>query len=657
MTFSHAVWLAVALPLAGFLVNGALALKRPRATGLISVVGPGVLIAAFVVSVGVFVELWREPPGAPIIVRLWSWLPAGRLQVDLAFQVDQLSTVMMLIITGVGSLIHLYSVGYMKADPGYARFFAYMNLFVALMLVLVLGSSFPVMFIGWEGVGLCSYLLIGFWFNDKVNADAGLKAFIMNRIGDVGFLVAMFLLWRAFGSLDFGYVTQHAAGTLARGGAIVTAITLFLFLGCTGKSAQIPLYTWLPDAMAGPTPVSALIHAATMVTAGVYLVARTNVLFALAPLSSTIVAGIGALTALFAATIALRQYDIKKVLAYSTVSQLGYMFVGVGTGAYAAGVFHLATHAFFKALLFLGAGSVIHAMHQAYHASHSHEDAQDMRNMGGLRHSMPWTFGLMMVATLAIAGIPPFSGFFSKDEILAAAFARGGQAPVYYVFYGMGILAALLTAYYMARLMAMTFMGENRTGERERAHLHEAPWIMTGPLVVLGVLSFVGGVLNLPHLVGGHAALERWLEPVLAPARAMGGLVMPEGSTEYILVGAAVAIGVVGLLLGFRATLGRRMVPAKDAAPDTGLALVLNRKYYVDELYDRLVVRPLVWLSRVVLWRGVDQGLVDGAAVNGSAWASRLAGGGLRLLQSGHVGAYVVLFLVGALWILRAVIR
>jgi NADH-quinone oxidoreductase subunit L len=657
MTFSHAVWLVVALPLAGFVVNGALALKRPRATGLISVVGPGVLIAAFVVSSGVFLELWREPPHAPIIVRLWSWLPAERLQVDLAFQVDQLSTVMMLIITGVGSLIHLYSVGYMKADPGYARFFAYMNLFVALMLVLVLGSSFPVMFIGWEGVGLCSYLLIGFWFNDKVNADAGLKAFIMNRIGDVGFLVAMFFIWRAFGSLDFGYVTEHAAGTLARGGAVVTAITLFLFLGCTGKSAQIPLYTWLPDAMAGPTPVSALIHAATMVTAGVYLVARTNVLFALAPLTSTIVAGIGALTALFAATIALRQYDIKKVLAYSTVSQLGYMFVGVGTGAYAAGLFHLATHAFFKALLFLGAGSVIHAMHHAYHVSHSHEDAQDMRNMGGLRHSMPWTFGLMMVATLAIAGIPPFSGFFSKDEILAAAFARGGEAPVYYVFYGMGILAALLTAYYMARLMAMTFMGENRTGERERPHLHEAPWIMTGPLVVLGVLSFVGGVLNLPHLVGGHAALERWLEPVLAPALAIGGVVMPEGSTEYLLVGAAVAIGVIGLLLGFRATLGRRMVPAKDTAPDTGLALVLNRKYYVDELYDRLVVRPLVWLSRVVLWRGVDQGLVDGAAVNGSAWASRLAGGGLRLLQSGHVGAYVVLFLVGALWILRAVIR
>jgi NADH-quinone oxidoreductase subunit L len=521
----------------------------------------------------------------------------------------------------------------------------------------VLGSSFPVMFIGWEGVGLCSYLLIGFWYGEKANADAGKKAFIMNRIGDFGFLVAMFFIWRTFGSLDFVSVTERAPGLLEPAGATVTAITLFLFLGCTGKSAQIPLYTWLPDAMAGPTPVSALIHAATMVTAGVYLVARTNVLFALAPLSSTVVAGIGALTALFAATIGLRQYDIKKVLAYSTVSQLGYMFLGVGTGAYVSGVFHLATHAFFKALLFLGAGSVIHAMHHAYHVTHAHEDAQDMRNMGGLRRYMPVTFALMLIATLAISGIPPFSGFFSKDQILAAAFARGADTPIYYLYYGMGVLAALLTAFYMARLMAMTFMGQNRTGEQERAHLHEAPWIMTGPLVVLGVLSLVGGALNLPHLVGGHAALERWLEPVMAPGVRLGHLVMPEGSTEYLLVGAAVAIGALGLALGFRATLGRRIVPAKDAPAETGLGLVLNRKYYVDELYDALFVRPVAWLSRVILWRGVDQGLVDGAAVNGVAWVSRLAGGGLRLLQTGQVGVYVILFLVGALWILRAVIR
>jgi NADH-quinone oxidoreductase subunit L len=657
MTLIHAVWLAVALPLAGFLANGALAIRRPQAKQLVSVIGPGVLIGAFLVSLGVFVGLWRLAPEAPVVVRLWPWLPVERLQVDFAFQVDQLSAVMLLIVTGVGSLIHLFSVGYMREDPGYARYFAYLNLFVVFMLVLVLGSSFPVMFIGWEGVGLCSYLLIGFWFSDKANADAGKKAFIMNRIGDFGFLVAMFFLWRTFGSLDFAYIAEHAAGRLEPGGAIVTAITLFLFLGCTGKSAQIPLYTWLPDAMAGPTPVSALIHAATMVTAGVYLVARTNVLFALAPVSSTVVAGIGALTALFAATIGLRQYDIKKVLAYSTVSQLGYMFLGVGTGAYVAGVFHLATHAFFKALLFLGSGSVIHAMHHAYHATHSHEDAQDMRNMGGLRQYMPVTFLLMLIATLAIAGIPPFSGFFSKDEILAAAFARGGGQPIFYLFYGMGVLAALLTAFYMARLMAMTFLGPNRTGERERAHLHEAPWIMTGPLVVLGVLSAVGGVLNLPHLVGGHAALERWLEPVMAPALRVHELVMPEGSTDYLLVGAAVAIGALGLWLGFRATLARPTPPAKDAPADTGFALVLNRKYYVDELYDALFVRPVEWLSRVVLWRGVDQGLVDGAAVNGTAWTSRLLGGGFRLLQTGQVGLYVVLFLVGAIWILRAVLR
>jgi NADH-quinone oxidoreductase subunit L len=657
MTFTHVVWLTVALPLAGFLANGALSLWRPRSKGLVSVIGPGTLLAAFAVSVGIFLELWRDPPHAPVIVTLWPWLPVERLQVDLAFQVDQLSVVMLLIVTGVGSLIHLFSVGYMREDPGYARYFSYLNLFIVFMLVLVLGSSFPVMFIGWEGVGLCSYLLIGFWFSEKANADAGKKAFIMNRIGDFGFLVAMFYIWRTFGSLDFVYVSEHAAELLPSGGAIVTAITLFLFLGCTGKSAQIPLYTWLPDAMAGPTPVSALIHAATMVTAGVYLVARTNVLFALAPVSSTVVAGIGALTALFAATIGLRQYDIKKVLAYSTVSQLGYMFLGVGTGAYASGIFHLATHAFFKALLFLGSGSVIHAMHHAYHATHSHDDAQDMRNMGGLRRHMPWTFGLMLVATLAIAGIPPFSGFFSKDEILAAAFARGAAVPVFYVFYGMGVLAALLTAFYMARLMAMTFLGENRTGEKERGHLHEAPWIMTGPLVVLGLLSLVGGVLNLPHLVGGHAALERWLEPVMEPALRLGQLVMPEGPTEYLLVGAAVAIGVLGLFLGFRATLARSIPTALQAPAETGLGLVLNRKYFVDELYDAVIVRPVVWLSRVVLWKGVDQGVIDGLGVNGTAWVSRLAGGGLRLLQTGQVGIYVVLFLVGAIWILRAVIR
>jgi NADH-quinone oxidoreductase subunit L len=649
------VWLTVALPLLGFLVNGALALRRPQAKDTVSAVGVGVLVASFLVSVGVFFELWRQPPHGPIIVSLWRWLPVGALQIDMAFQVDQLSAVMLLIVTGVGSLIHLFSVGYMKEDPGYARYFSYLNLFVVFMLVLVLGSSFPVMFIGWEGVGLCSYLLIGFWFNDKVNADAGKKAFIVNRIGDFGFLVAMFLIWNTLGTLTFTGMVAKAPGLLTVGGGTVTAITLFLFLGCTGKSAQIPLYTWLPDAMAGPTPVSALIHAATMVTAGVYLVVRTNLLFAMAPLSSTIVAGIGALTALFAATIGLRQYDIKKVLAYSTVSQLGYMFLGVGTGAYASGLFHLATHAFFKALLFLGAGSVIYAMHHAYHATHSEADAQDMRNMGGLKQYMPVTFWLMVIATLAIAGIPPFSGFFSKDEILAAAFARGEAIPIYYVFYGMGILAALLTAFYMARLITMTFLGDNRTGEQERTHIHDAPWVMTGPLVVLGALSAVGGLLNLPPFLGGGAALEHWIEPVTEPAAAFFRLEMPHGQTELFLVGSAVLIGALGLVAGWRATLRRRTLPAAEAPADTGLARVIYRKYYVDEIYDALIVRPLVWLSRVVLWKGVDQGVVDGAAVNGTAKLSRGLGWLGSRLQTGQVGVYVILFLVGALWILHAV--
>ena len=657
MSATQWIWLAVALPLAGFLVNGALALRGRPAVLPVSIVGPGVLIGAFLVSLGIAIGLLGAPPHAAEVVRLWSWMPVGTLQVDLAFQVDQLAVVMLLVVTGVGSLIHLFSVGYMRQDPGYARYFAYLNLFVVFMLVLVLGSNLPVLFIGWEGVGLCSYLLIGFWFSDKANADAGKKAFIMNRIGDFGVLVAMFLLWRELGSLEFVRIAQLAPTELVAGGTVVTLITLSLFLGCTGKSAQIPLYTWLPDAMAGPTPVSALIHAATMVTAGVYLVARTNVLFAMAPLSSAVVAGVGAVTALFAATIALKQYDIKKVLAYSTVSQLGYMFVGVGSAAYAAGIFHLVTHAFFKALLFLGSGSVIHAMHHAYHATHSHDDAQDMRNMGGLRRYMPWTFWLMTIATFAIAGVPPLSGFFSKDEILASAFARGAEMPVYYLYYALGVLAAFLTAFYMARLMAMTFLGENRTGAEERRHLHEAPWIMTGPLVVLGLLTVVGGAINLPAFVGGHHWLESWLEPVTAAAAAFARVELPHGSTELFLVGGAVLVGVVGLVLGYRVTLARRIPTAREASEDRGVARLLNRKYYVDELYDAAVVRPLVRLSRTVLWKGVDQGVIDGAAVNGSARLSRGLGWLGSRLQTGQVGVYVVLFVVGALWILRAVIR
>ena len=646
------IWLAPALALLGFVLNGALALWRPTAKAAVSVIGVGVLAGAFAVGIAVVTGFARLGAEAPVVFRYWSWMPVGTLQIDAAFQVDQLSAVMLLVVTGVGSLIHLFSVGYMKDDPGYARYFAYLNLFIFFMLVLVLGANFPVMFVGWEGVGLCSYLLIGFWFNEKVNADAGKKAFIVNRIGDFGFLVAMFIIFWATGSLDFREVFAKAPTLLAASGGAVTATTLFLFLGCTGKSAQIPLYTWLPDAMQGPTPVSALIHAATMVTAGVYLVARCNVLFALAPISGAVVAGVGALTALFAATIALKQWDIKRVLAYSTISQLGYMFVGVGTGAMAAGVFHLVTHAFFKALLFLGSGSVIYAMHHAYHATHSHEDAQDMRNMGGLRRHMPWTAALMWIATLAIAGVPPLSGFFSKDEILAAAFTRATVQPAWYAFWGLGLAAALLTAFYMTRLMLYTFHGPSRTGADAEAHLHEAPWVMTGPLVVLGVLSAAGGLINLPELWSGSAWLHHWLEPV---TRA-GAALLPEAhvstATEWALVAIAVGVAITGIVGAWRLLKPEALVPARAAPAERGLARLLRNKWYVDELYDFFLVQPLVWLSREVLWKQVDQRIVDGAGVNGAARGARALGWLGSRLQTGQVGVYVTLFVLGVLAIL-----
>ncbi len=651
------IWLTIALPLVGFLVNGTLALVRPNAKGLVSIVGPGVLFAAFAVAAGIFAGQWSHPPQHPIVVPLWDWIDAGTLKIGFNLQVDQLSLVMLLVVTGVGSLIHLFSVGYMKEDPGYARYFSYLNLFVVFMLVLVLGSSLPVLFVGWEGVGLCSYLLIGFWYLDKVNADAGKKAFIVNRIGDFGVLIAMFLVFWTLGSLEFSDVVSRASATYPVGGVAVTTITLFLFLGCVGKSAQIPLYVWLPDAMAGPTPVSALIHAATMVTAGVYLVARTSVLFSMAPLSSSVVAGIGALTAIFAATIGLKQYDIKRVLAYSTVSQLGYMFIGVGSAAYAAGIFHLVTHAFFKALLFLGSGSVIHAMHHAYHASHSHEDAQDMRNMGGLRRYLPATFWLMLIATLAIAGVPPLSGFFSKDEILAAAYGQGASQPIYYVYWALGVVAAFLTAFYMMRLVAMTFLGENRTGAVEREHLHEAPAVMTGPLVILGILALIGGVINLPAFAGGHEGLEQWLKPVLEPAEAHLKVRMPEGTAELALIGAAVVIALLGLWLGYRTTVAKPIPVAKDAPEEVGFAKVLYHKYYVDEIYQSLIVRPLVATSRFFLWRFFDQGVIDGAAVNGSAGLARGIGWLGSRLQSGQLGLYVIVFVIGAVWLINAVNR
>jgi NADH-quinone oxidoreductase subunit L len=703
-TIAEWVWLLPVLPLAGFVINGLLSLsgahfgpsdpntsghypdaetavsddhaavKRHRWAGLTSVVGPGVLILTFLLALGIWQAMAVAHPDTPFIQRYFSWMPAGDLQIDAAFQLDQLSMVMILVITGVGALIHIFSVGYMREDPGYPRYFSYLNLFVFFMLVLVLGANYPVLFVGWEGVGLCSYLLIGFWFNDKANADAGKKAFIVNRIGDFGFLVAMFMLFANIGVLDFAGVSAKAL-ELGAGSALVTTICLFMFLGCTGKSAQIPLYIWLPDAMAGPTPVSALIHAATMVTAGVYLIARSSFLFSLSPVASLTVAVVGAATAIFAATIGLKQWDIKKVLAYSTISQLGYMFVGVGVGAYASGMFHLVTHAFFKALLFLGAGSVIHAMHAAYHSTHSDDDAQDMRNMGGLRRYLPITWVLMWIATLAISGIPPFSGFFSKDEILGAVFARAHGSTLasatwlgipggtlLYVIYGIGLAAALLTAIYMTRLMLYTFHGPTRTGAEEENHLHEAPWVMTGPLVILGILSAIGGWLNLPEVItdivplGRTDILSHWLDPVVgeATARVAGGAAHVTASTEQALMGIAVAIAVIGIVFAIVRLKPASLPRKRDAIPEHGFEGVVANKYYVDEGLDRAIITPTYAISRNFLWRIVDNGLIDGLLVNGSAAVARGFGWMGSRLQTGNVGIYAWVLVVGVLAMLGA---
>jgi NADH-quinone oxidoreductase subunit L len=710
-TAARFVGLLPLLPLAGFLVNGALSLASsytrgpadPSASGahgaedvnegsgpehaaahgdehvvaryphvaLMSVLGPLMPALSFALTVAIFLGMLSVGDvHEPYVRSYFDWMVTGDLHLSWAFQVDQLSMVMALVITGVGTLIHIFTIGYMRDDPGYARFFAYLNLFIGFMLVLVLGASYTVMFVGWEGVGLCSYLLIGFWFNDKANADAGLKAFIVNRIGDVGFLMAMFMIFANVHTLDITAVAA-AVPSLGFNSAIVTTICLFLFMGCVGKSAQLPLYVWLPDAMAGPTPVSALIHAATMVTAGVYLIARSSAMFAASPTACITVAVIGTVTALFAATIGLKQWDIKKVLAYSTISQLGYMFMGVGAGAYAAGMFHLVAHAFFKALLFLGAGSVIFAMHRAYHHTGNHDDAQDMRNMGGLKQYMPVTFWLMWIATLAIAGIPPFSGFFSKDEILGGLFARAQHSTIasaslfgipgsgwLYFAYLLGLIAAFMTATYMTRMMIYTFHGPNRSGEKERGHLAEAPWIMTGPLVVLGVLTAIGGWLNLPEFapLGKVGALEHWLDPVVGESttRVIAGAGETSTSLEYTLVGLAVLIAIGGIALAWTRLKPEALVPKREAAPEEGFEKVLINKYYVDEIYDKAIVQPVVGISRGLLWRGIDAGLIDGVGVNGSAYLARFVGWIGSQFQSGQLGTYAWVLVAGVLAVLGA---
>ena len=684
-------WLLPLLPLLGALINGTVSLlpqvgepaqagtidARERAVDvgrlrrhrLVSVVAPGVLALAFMLAIAMFLKMRASAvPLAPFVRRYAEWMPSGALTIDWGLQVDQLSILMTLVVTGIGTLIHVFSLGYMKADPGYARYFAYLNLFVACMLTLVLGSSYPVMFVGWEGVGLCSYLLIGFWFSDRANIEAGKKAFVVNRIGDFGFLVAMFLMWSTVQHLDFA--GAHEALAAMSGSPVVTSIALCLFLGCIGKSAQLPLYVWLPDAMAGPTPVSALIHAATMVTAGVYLVARAAPIFAGAPSVSLLVTVIGGLTALFAATIALRQWDIKKVLAYSTVSQLGYMFIAVGSGAYTAGVFHLVTHAFFKALLFLGAGSVIHVMHAAYHHTHRHDDAQDLRNMGGLARIMPATAVAMGIAALAIAGIPPLAGFFSKDEILSSVFSRALGSPlaratllgvpgdtVLFAVYGLGVLTALLTAMYMTRLMLLAFAGSNRTGDAERVAMHEAPALMTGPVLVLALLTLTGGWLNLPGFLplGPTGLLERWLSPVTgASASRLSGASHLTHNAEQTLVLVAIAIASVGVVFAIIRYRGASSDKA-HAPAETGIARVLANAYGVNAAIESVLVRPLNAFADVVLTRGVDRG-VDRSISGGGSLLTRTAALFGAQLQDGDVGKYAWMIVAGALAVLAALV-
>jgi len=688
--------MVIMLPLLGFLLNGLLALQhgsrsadavraggelslepRPATHSLPTWIGPGVMLGAFLITAVNFFRMLGAGLHDPVVVDYGAWMITDTFAVNWALQLDQLSMIMMMIVTGVGFLIHVFSVGYMKDDPGYPRYFAYLNLFVFFMLILVMGASFPVLFVGWEGVGLCSYLLIGFWFSDREKADAGKKAFIVNRIGDVGFLIAMFLIYTAFGTLNFTDVFAAAPDTLVYGGSIVTGITLAFLLGCAGKSAQVPLYVWLPDAMAGPTPVSALIHAATMVTAGVYLVARSSVLFAMAPVGSAAVAGIGAFTALFAATIALRQNDIKKVLAYSTVSQLGYMFLGVGVGAYAAGVFHLMTHAFFKALLFLGSGAVIHSMHHALHHTHSHDDPQDMRNMGGLKRYLPITWITMWIATLAIAGVWPIAGFFSKDEIIWYAGAWAG-APnnafggLYTVFWIMALAAALLTAFYMTRMMVMTFHGTNRTGEEEEKHLHGAPVVMWAPLAILAVLSIFGGWINVPEEISasffglfGALPMSEWLHHWLEPLTHGADEVLkanlgeyshysPFGGGEVMWAGISTGLAVVVVVLTAVRLGGAKVARAVDDAEPTGFAKVLYNKWYVDELYDRVIVQPIVRMSRFA-WRVIDATIIDGV-VNGVGYLARVIGWVATLLQTGSINTYAFILTIGVLWILGSVI-
>ncbi len=632
------MWIIPALPLGAVALNLLLGDRLGRrGTAWLAC---GAVGAAFLFALRVVLMLAGHPPEDRVITEVaYTWMRVGDFGVDVAFLLDPLSAVMVLVVTGVGFLIHVYSVGYMHHDPSFRRFFLYLNLFMFAMLTLVLANNFLLLFVGWEGVGLCSYLLIGFWYERPSAVEAGKKAFIVNRIGDFGVIVAMCLLVTWCGSLQFDRVFALAPAVFEAGGIVITVAVLLLFLGATGKSAQIPLYTWLPDAMEGPTPVSALIHAATMVTAGVYLVARSHVLFGLAPAALETVAIIGAATALMAATIGVAQNDIKRVLAYSTISQLGYMFFACGVGAYGAGIFHLMTHAFFKALLFLGAGSVIHAL----------SGEQDLRRMGSLHKHLPWTHRTMLIATLAIAGIPPFAGFFSKDEILHGAFASG-----HYGIWLAGLVGAGLTAFYMFRLHVLCFRGESRLTPEAAHHLHESPPSMIVPLAILAGLSVVGGLVGVPMMEGGHP-FERWLAPVFETGAHAEPNAPMSPPVEWMLIALSVGVAVAGIVLALRSYL---WTPEMATRLRERLALVHKawaNKYWVDELYDAVVVRP-IHATSVRLWRFWDEKVVDGT-VNGVGYTVEGFSAVLRLFQTGFVGTYALFLTLGVVALLIHFLR
>jgi NADH-quinone oxidoreductase subunit L len=621
------------IPFFGFLINGLGFKKIPKSAA--SIVGIAASTGSFLVTLYVY-SLFTASNGSPFHFDYYKWMGIGDFEIQFSLWVDQLTLMMMLVITGVGTLIHIYSAGYMHDDEGFGKFFAFLNLFLFSMLILVMGGNYVMMFIGWEGVGLCSFLLIGFWNKNVSYNLAAKKAFIMNRIGDLGFLLGIFLIIDVFGTTDYGVVFSKAAG-IEIGSPVITTIAILLFIGAMGKSAQIPLFTWLPDAMAGPTPVSALIHAATMVTAGIYMVLRSNIIYVLSPVALEFVAFIGVATAMLGATIGLMQNDIKKVLAYSTVSQLGYMFLALGVGAFTAGFFHVVTHAFFKALLFLGAGSVIHAMH--------HE--QDIRKMGGLAKHIPITFFTFLIGTIAISGIPPFAGFFSKDEILLHTFQHNK------FLYALALAGSMMTAFYMFRLLFLTFTGAFRGSEYQKSHLHESPASMTIPLIILAVLSVGGGLLNIPEALHGNQWLANFLSPIfilsLEKAPELGKITV-DHSTEYMLMGLSVAAASISILTAWMIFGGSKTLPADEGTPMPAPLKLVYNKFYVDELYNAIIVKPLNAIGSA--FNHFVESFVIDLIVSATGKGVVSLGKVFRYLQSGAIGYYVIIIVAAFLVIL-----